>query len=398
MSRNVPGWEQVRLNDVLDFREGPGIMARDFREHGVPLLRLAGLKRGAGLLDGCNYLDEEMVRNRWNHFRVELGDVLLSTSASLGEVAVVDEPTVGAVPYTGIIRFRPMSDRIIPEFVQFALTAPTFKRQVEEMGVGSVMRHFGPTHLVQMTINLPSIPAQEAIASVLGALDGKIAVNDRIAEIGEALALALGSHEQWAATVPLAGIVDHIKNQVLPERLAVDCVAHYSIPAFDSMHLPELVPPRSIKSGKFRVDAPSVLVSKLNPSIPRVWNVDPSPQMPALASTEFLVLRPRPGISTDELWTICSQPGFTASLAARVTGTSNSHQRVKPHDLLATEVVDPREMPGDVRDSVSVVARRVHEARIESLSLLELRDTLLPRLMSGEIRVREAERIVEDVT
>lgn len=81
-----------------------------------------------------------------------------------------------------------------------------------------------------------------------------------------------------------------------------------------------------------------------------------------------------------------------------MTGTSGSHQRVKPDDLLATEVVDPRHIPGGVRASISAIASRVNQAHIESSTLSELRDTLLPGLMSGEIRVRDVERIVEGAT
>ena len=50
-------WVVSPLPQVLAFREGPGIMASDFRSIGVPLIRLAGLKNGANILDGCNYLD-----------------------------------------------------------------------------------------------------------------------------------------------------------------------------------------------------------------------------------------------------------------------------------------------------------------------------------------------------
>ena len=85
-------WQERAFEDVIDFREGPGILARDFREHGVPLVRLAGLNRGVSVLEGCDYLDPGAVSARWSHFQLELGDILLSTSASLGRIAVVSIP------------------------------------------------------------------------------------------------------------------------------------------------------------------------------------------------------------------------------------------------------------------------------------------------------------------
>ena len=117
----MDAWEERAFEDVIDFREGPGILAKDFHEHGVPLVRLAGLERGSSVLAGCDYLDPEKVLARWSHFQLELGDVLLSTSASLGRIAVVGEDGVGAVPYTGIIRMRPKGDNLHPPFIRYLL-------------------------------------------------------------------------------------------------------------------------------------------------------------------------------------------------------------------------------------------------------------------------------------
>ena len=184
-------WQERAFEDVIDFREGPGILARDFREHGVPLVRLAGLNRGVSVLEGCDYLDPEAVSARWSHFQLELGDILLSTSASLGRIAVVGQEGVGAVPYTGIIRMRPRGNSLYAPFIRYLLEGPDFQQQAEMVGVGSVIRHFGPMHLRQMTVQLPPLPKQRAIAHVLGTLDDKVELNRRVNETLEEMARAL---------------------------------------------------------------------------------------------------------------------------------------------------------------------------------------------------------------
>ena len=68
-------WSDLPFSEVIDFQEGPGILAKDFRDEGVPLVRLSGLDRGVSVLEGCNFLDPEMVRTRWDHFRLRGGDV-----------------------------------------------------------------------------------------------------------------------------------------------------------------------------------------------------------------------------------------------------------------------------------------------------------------------------------
>lgn len=49
-------------------------------------------------MDGCNYLDPVMVENKWKHFKLELGDVILCTSASIGKASIVGPEAVGAIP------------------------------------------------------------------------------------------------------------------------------------------------------------------------------------------------------------------------------------------------------------------------------------------------------------
>ena len=184
-------WNERPFEEVINFREGPGILAKDFREQGTPLVRLAGLERGASILKGCDYLDPETVSVRWAHFQLALGDVLLSTSASLGRVAVVGEQGVGAIPYTGIIRMRPRDESIHGPFIRYILEGPDFQRQAEMVGVGSVIRHFGPTHLRQMSLRVPPLAEQRAIAHILGTLDNKIELNRRMNVTLEEMARAL---------------------------------------------------------------------------------------------------------------------------------------------------------------------------------------------------------------
>lgn len=169
--------QDVPFEEVIDFKEGPGIMASDFRTSGVPLIRLAGLEPGASVLNGCNFLDPNAVRERWSHFRLDVGDVLLSTSASLGRVAIVSEEGAGAIPYTGIIRMRPRNDQVLPEMIGYMLKSVHFQTQVEAVGAGSVLRHFGPTHLRQMTVRVGPIGVQREFVRLMTPVWSKIRAN-----------------------------------------------------------------------------------------------------------------------------------------------------------------------------------------------------------------------------
>lgn len=184
-------WEVVPFSDAIDFREGPGILAKDFRETGVPLLRLRNIERPFVDLTGCNFLDPEMVESRWAHFRVLPGDLLVSTSGTLGRVSAATQASAGAIPYTGIIRMRPARSDIDAGFIRYFLTSPLFQLQAEASASGSVLRHFGPSHLREMSFPIPPTAEQRAIAGVLSALDDKIEQNRQTAQVLERLAQSI---------------------------------------------------------------------------------------------------------------------------------------------------------------------------------------------------------------
>jgi type I restriction enzyme S subunit len=165
MPYNLPqGWSWARLSDVAFFQEGPGILAKDFRGSGVPLIRISGMHGASVSLEGCNFLEEDMVEKKWSHFKLDLGDIVLSSSASLGKVAKVGDEAVGSIVYTGLIRFRPYAPLFEGYLTQF-FESNEFIRQIDKSKTGAAIKHFGPTHLKAMLIPIPSISEQHRIVA-----------------------------------------------------------------------------------------------------------------------------------------------------------------------------------------------------------------------------------------
>jgi len=170
------GWDVLPFKYAVKFIEGPGIMAVDFRDEGVPLLRVSCVRDAIATLDGCNYLDPEKVAATWNHFRVKEGDLLISASASMGTVSLVTRETAGAVPYTGIIILRPVAHRVARDFIRHFAVSPQFSRQIDLLKAGATIQHFGPTHLSQVVVALPtSLDEQARLAAKLNAMRDRLA-------------------------------------------------------------------------------------------------------------------------------------------------------------------------------------------------------------------------------
>jgi type I restriction enzyme S subunit len=162
-------WTVTPLKLAMGFQEGPGILANDFVEEGVPLLRVAGVTGRFATLDGANYLDPKKVESRWSHFRLRKGDLILSASASLGAIAEVGDEVEGAVPYTGLIRLIARPNKITKDFIRFLMASRSIATQIELLATGATMQHFGPTHLCRMKIALPPIVDQLKILDQLTA-------------------------------------------------------------------------------------------------------------------------------------------------------------------------------------------------------------------------------------
>lgn len=172
-------WAVGKLKDIVFYQEGPGIMADDFQEEGVPLIRISGMKGATVSLDGCNFLDPIKVARKWPHFKLKLGELLVSASATTGIAAKVNESVVGAIPYTGLIRFKPRS-KLCLDYLQYFLTANIFTYQIDLQKSGTTIQHYGPTHLGRILSVLPTLHEQTTIAAYL---DSKTAQLDRKIEL-----------------------------------------------------------------------------------------------------------------------------------------------------------------------------------------------------------------------
>jgi len=237
--------------------------------------------------------------------------------------------------------------------------------------------------LRDVSVSTVAAPQRRPIAELLGAVDDKIAANERVIAAAESLMVAsAGSVTDY---VPLSDLAVQ-STEFLSPREFDDMVAHFSLPAFDDGAKPRLVAAASVKSGKFVLSEPCVLFAKLNPRIPRIWNVASPPSQMALASTEFVVLRPI-DVDTSALWSALCQPDVTETLRRQAAGTSGSHQRIQPRDLLEVRVRDVRRLAPAAARTITNLGTLCHARRAECVSLSAFRDALLPLLMSGKVRV-----------
>jgi type I restriction enzyme S subunit len=168
-------WGVTQFSHFIYFQEGPGIMASDFTDDGVPLLRISNLKPGFVDVEGCNFVSPQKVADKWSHFKLDIGDLLISSSASTGLVSIVADSAVGSIPYTGIIRLRPFNGLIVSDYIRTLVGSELFFAQISMLKTGTTIQHYGPAHLRQMRITLPPVDEQIRIANYVDMINVNIA-------------------------------------------------------------------------------------------------------------------------------------------------------------------------------------------------------------------------------
>lgn len=248
-------------------------------------------------------------------------------------------------------------------------------------------------------IDLPPFPEQRAIATALSdvdalldGLDGLIAKKRDLKQATMEQVLTgrkrlPGFRGKWEVK-RLGDIAALNRVNVVPALQPNSPFTHFSLPAFDAGRKAEVELGSSIGSNKFWVPATAVLVSKLNPRIPRIW-APPSVPENAVASTEWLVLTPRDGIDRQYLFTLCSSSAFCEQMELAATGTTGSHQRISPSTALDIQIdvsTDPSEriaiaaVLSDLDAELSALEGRRDKTRA-------LKQGMMQELLTGKTRL-----------
>lgn len=383
----------TRLGDLVDMTFGFAFKSAEFTDSrdAVRLLRGDNIGQGRLRWDGAKRFPQERV-GEVTKYQLAIGDVVLAMDRPWIEAGLKysvvrsgDVPSL-LVQRVARLRAKPALDQ---GYLAAVIGSKEFMDYIVGTQTGSAVPHISGGQIGDFQVDrLPPLAEQAAIARILGVIDDKIESNRRAIVLASALLDAMAvQYGSELPSVPLARLVSTPKNTVNPKTLGEQVVDHYSLPAFDDGARPERTPASTIMSNKLAVPHEAIMVSRLNPRFNRTWWVGDDETQPKLASTEFLVLTAETGIELAGVWLAVRDPYFMSELARRVTGTSGSHQRVRPEDALAIEVPDMSQLDVSTKQQALALLTRTHELRVENASLSLLRDTLLPELLSGRIRV-----------
>ena len=340
-------------------------------------------------------------------------DILFTIAGTIGRVAMVRRAILPANTNQAVAIIRPNLSVIEPRYLYYALRDRQGVRRALTRVVQSVQANLSLTELSETRIPLPSKQEQRAIAHILGTLDDKIELNRRMNQTLEAMAHAVfkswfvdfepfrdqGMQDSplgeipvgWRAAI-LGDIADNPRRGVQPSQI------EDNTPYIGLEHMPrhcialaEWGEGRGIQCSKFEFRSGDILFGKLRPYFHKV-GIAP---VDGVCSTDILVITPRKHEWFGLVLGCVSSDEFINYTDAASTGTKMP--RTNWDDMARYKVVLPA---GDIAETftgiVGALVDRIVASIAESHTIVEIRDALLPKLLSGEIRVKDAETLLED--
>jgi type I restriction enzyme S subunit len=385
---------------------GSNLVSRDYTLSGVPVIRGQNMGFERWVSGEFVFVSEDKAEDLSANI-ARPGDLVFTQRGTLGQVAIV--PPAPFDRY--IISQSQMKLTVDPtkadtKFIFYFFTSEEQQDYIRRNAIQTGVPHTNLGHLRTTPLLLPPLPEQRAIAAVLGSLDDKIELNRRMNATLEALAQSL--FKSWFVDAPLrqgyggqatqsalpkgwrAGtlgeVAENPRRGIQPDEIKTDTayiglehMPRRSIALSDWGHTEEL------ESGKFEFNRGEILFGKLRPYFHKV-GVAP---LDGVCSTDILVITPKEPAWFGFVLGYVSSVELVNHTNAASTGTKMP--RANWNDISRYEVaLPPKQLAADFTEKTRPLVERIIANIHESRTLAALRDALLPKLLSGELRVPAA--------
>ena len=427
--------EWVHLDDLCDGVFDCPHSTPTIKESGPYVVRSQDIRSGVFRTDEAARVSEETYTERIARAEPRYGDLLYSREGTYFGIAAEVPKATRVCLGQRMVLIRPKPDKLNSRFLRFWLNSPTLSRHVNGFRDGTVAERLNMPIIRSLPVPLIDPLEQRAIVSVLGSLDDKIDVNRRMNETLETAARTIfkdwfvdfGPTRAKIVTRPpyLASKLwklfpDSLDDDGKPlgwQRGTLSNLAQLNPEAWKVDTAPKSIEYVDLSNTKWGVieepqslswiDAPSRAQRILRPGDTIVGTVRPGNGSFALVgvegltgSTGFAVLRPSRKEFREAVYLAATAPETIERLAHLADGAA--YPAVRPDVVMAQPLVVPS--AGCLTACLTAFSLltaplldRARSNRTESGCLSTLRDLLLPKLMSGEMRLRDAEKLVNQV-
>jgi type I restriction enzyme S subunit len=398
----VSEWKEATLKELVDVVVDNRGKTPPISDSGHELLEVNAISQDARTPDYSKvrkFVSEETYRNWFRKGHPKPGDILVPTVGTIGNVSLVQEDR-GAIAQN-LIALR-LKKNIDSGFVYYFLSSPLGKDLMISLDIGGVQPSIKVPHLLDLKISLPEYEEQKFIASVLSSLDEKIDLLHRQNKTLEAMAETL--FRQWfvegagEAKPVLLGDYVEVFNGVSykSEDLQPSKTAMVTLKSFD-------------RNGGFRLDGFKEFTGKYKPDHvveqgdlvvahtditqdaavignPILVVSDPSYEKMVVSMDLVKVKSKFAWISNEFLYVLMRTQDFKQHCLGYSNGSTVLHLSKKAIPLYEFNLPEKGKV-----EEFSVLAKKLLDKKFKNIEhgrvLGKIRDNLLPKLMSGEVRV-----------
>lgn len=355
---------------------------------GIPLVTAKIIKNGV-IQEPQEFIDESFYEEWMRRGIPKKGDVIFTTEAPLGEVAKIrtDEKLAFA---QRVIILEPNAEVLDSDYLFYALQDRVLKGRIEARSSGTTVIGIKAKELKQVEIDLPPIEIQKKIGKVLSAMDDKIAVNNDINKNLEEQAKAIFDRMISSSNSPyctLSEIAELNPKRTISKGTVARCIDMAQLSTSTSFPNGWEYKPFN---GGMRFCNGDTLLARITPCLENgktaYINFLDDDEV-AFGSTEYVVIRSKTSYPAEFFYCLARYPAFVDYAVKNMNGSSG-RQRVSAETVGKYEL--PRLTDSELSEFASVVPQMFDVCcnnALENIRLANLRDTLLPRLMSGEIDV-----------
>jgi type I restriction enzyme S subunit len=400
-------WRWERLDDVcagtFDCPHSTPVLTNE----GPLVVRSQDVRSGVFRTEAAGRVSEETYVERIARAEPQYGDLIYSREGTYFGIAAEVPPKVRVCLGQRMVLLRPKDEQVHFRFLRYWLNSPVMASHIHGFRDGTVAERLNMPIIRGLPILLPPLSEQRAIASVLGALDDKIELNRRMNETLEALAQT--RFKSWFVDATESALPKGWRNATISELCEINS---WTLGKGDELDRIEYVEISEVMRGNIaniqayeRGEEPSRARRRLRHGDTVLSTVRPdrgayflclNPSANLIGSTGFAVLTP-----TKAPWSFIhaamTQPDIFEYLGQQADG--GAYPAVRPEIIGALEVAlpDKPEVLESFHRACAPLYERAELNRTESRTLAALRDALLPKLLSGELRVPTAAQLTEAI-
>ena len=384
--------------------------------YGYPLIRTPNVGKGRLLLQGVHRVNDEVYNARNERAVPSEGDIILAREAPVGNAAII-MPGQKVCLGQRVVLIRANKSMVNPMFLVYYLLSDEIQHRLKNNANGAVVAHLNMEEIRNLKVSIPDIKIQNSVAGILSSLDDKIECNRRINDNFAFSFLLLTCFVLWLlklrndnleqqAQALFKSWLSHCSKMVTIGDLSLNITDYTKcereeVVLINSSDVTEghfehhiLSENKNLKGHfKKRFQKGDILYSQVRPRN-RHWAFCTFDSDNYLASTQLMVIRNRPNvIPSILLYQYIIDDNVWLEFTLKTETRSGTFPQGNYEDLSSIRVPF-----GADTQSISASLERIYNLiyynEDESRHLAQLRDTLLPRLMSGELKVNEIERTV----